>query len=94
MASRIAWLPLVALMAASQAWAAAPNQQQNQRASNSPFPPNQPTKPYAVMGGTNGTQGAFRAGGYEPNAGQTGLQGSGGTNYGWVGTAPGNRNGQ
>ncbi len=39
-----------------------------------PFPPNQPTKPYAVRGGANRTQGAFNAGGYEPNAGQTGLR--------------------
>lgn len=93
MSRRIAWLPLVAMMAAGPA-VAAPSSQQNEQANRSVFTPNEPVKPYAVQGGGNETAGAAGHTSYAPNAGQTGLNGSGGTSSGWTGTAPGKGNGQ
>ena len=92
MASRIAWLPLVAMMAAGPALGAAPSQQ-NRPADKSIFPPNQPTHPYAVQEG-NVAAGTVGHDTYAPNAGQTGLNGSAGTSSGWTGTPPGNGKGQ
>jgi len=92
MSRRIAWLPLVAMMAAGPAMGANPNQQ-NEQPNRSIFPPNQPTHPFAVQNGTK-TAGTMGHGTYAPNAGQTGLNGSGGTNFGWTGTAPGRGSGQ
>lgn len=91
MSRRIAWLPLVAVMAAGTAVApavAAPSQQ-NGPAEKSIFPPHEPTRPYVVQNGdvAAGTVGHSTD---APNAGQTGLEGSAGTNTGWVGTPPGN----
>lgn len=90
MSRRIAWLPLVAVMAAGTAMVpalAAPNQR-NGTAEKSIFPPHQPTRPYIVQNGdvAAGTVGHSTD---APNAGQTGLNGSSGTDTGWVGTAPG-----
>jgi hypothetical protein len=45
------------------------------------FPNDQPAPPYAVSGANNEQAGLTK--GSEPNAGHTGLNGSGGTSNGW-----------
>jgi hypothetical protein len=97
MASRVAWLPLVTLMVAGTALRAAPDQQgaQLKQSKGTIFGPHQPQQPYVVTGNTNPAQSALSGGArYAPNAGQTGLNASGGTNNGWAGTPPGNGKGQ
>lgn len=93
MSRRIAWLPLVAMMAAGSTLAA-PSNQQKEQANRSIFPPHQPTGPYAVNGGGNETTAAAGHSSCAPNAGQTGLNGSAGTSFGWTGTAAGKGNAQ
>jgi hypothetical protein len=50
------------------------------------FPHNQPVPPYSVAG-ANGEQAGHGLGRPEPNAGATGINGSGGTGSGWAAPA-------
>ena len=74
--------------AAAPALAAGPTPETVQKSHPNPtkglFPNNQPVPPYGVAGANNEQAGLTK--GSEPNAGHTGLNGSGGSGTGW--TAP------
>ncbi|HSU05027.1 MAG TPA: hypothetical protein VLI93_05610 [Acetobacteraceae bacterium] len=65
-------------------------QKNGSNSTGSLFPKNQPVPPFAVSGANN-EQGGVGNGHAEPNAGATGLNGSGGSSTGWA--APAYKNG-
>ncbi len=83
MAIGIGWLAATALAGTAMA------QQGQQSVSNHPrnqksglFPPNEPVPAYSSS--ANGSNASMQApGGAEPNAGNTGMTGSGSTSHGW-----------